>query len=105
MTHSQTLNKYRTKQKLSSKKATARQPDTQFDAAMGQMAAAGEQDDIELEDKYHDIDAMESMSVIEHEMDYLTKFAKTVKDKDERDFYLDKVDSLKFKKKNEEIEK
>ena len=52
MTHSQTLNKYRTKQKLSSKKATARQPDTQFDAAMGQMAAAGEQDDIELEDKF-----------------------------------------------------
>ena len=41
---------------------------------------------------------MESMTVIEHEMDYLTKFAKTVKDKDERDFYLDKVESLKFKK-------
>ena len=80
------------------KKAAARQPDANFEAAMGQVGSSGDQDDIELEDKYHDIDAMESMSVIEHEMDYLTKFAKTIKDKDERDFYLDKVESLKFKK-------
>lgn len=41
---------------------------------------------------------MESVSVIEHEVEYLTKLIKTIKDKDERDFYNDKVDSLKFKK-------
>lgn len=41
---------------------------------------------------------MESVSVIEHEVEYLTKLIKTIKDKDERDYYNDKVDSLKFKK-------
>lgn len=60
--------------------------------------SAGDDDDIELEDKYHDIETMESVSVIDHEIEYLTKLAKTIKDKDERDFYNDKVDSLKFKK-------
>jgi hypothetical protein len=64
---------------------------------MKNVSAAGD-DDIELEDKYHDTDSMESVSVIDHEIEYLTKFAKTIKDKDERDFFNDKVDSLKFKK-------
>ena len=59
---------------------------------------ANDEDDIELEDKYHDVDSMEAVSVIDHEVEYLTKLAKSTKDKDERDFYNDKIDSLKFKK-------
>jgi hypothetical protein len=65
---------------------------------MQNVGGGGDQDDIELEDKYHDIDSMEAVSVIDHEIEYLTKLAKSIKDKDERDFYNDKVDSLKFKK-------
>ena len=60
-------------------------------------AAAGGDDEIELEEKFHDPDIMECVSVIEHEIDYLNKVVKTIKDKDERDFYSDKIDSLKFK--------
>jgi hypothetical protein len=59
---------------------------------------AGGEDDIDLEDTYHEVDIMESIAAIDYEVDYLTKLAKTIKDKDERDFYNNKVDSLKFKK-------
>jgi len=65
---------------------------------MQNVGGGGDQDDIELEDKYHEIDSMEAVSVIDNEIEYLTKLAKSIKDKDERDFYNDKVDSLKFKK-------
>jgi hypothetical protein len=70
----------------------------QFDVEMKAVGSANDEDDIELEDKYHDVDSMESVSAIDQEVDYLTKLVKTIKDKDERDFYNDKVDSLKFKK-------
>ena len=59
---------------------------------------AGGEDDIDLEDTYHQVEIIESIAAIDYEVDYLTKLAKTIKDKDERDFYNDKVDSLKFKK-------
>jgi hypothetical protein len=65
---------------------------------MQNVGGGGDQDDIELEDKYHEIDSMEAVSVIDNEIEYLTKLAKSIKDKDERDFLNDKVDSLKFKK-------
>ena len=70
----------------------------QFDVEMKAVGNTNDEDDIELEDKYHDVDSMESVSAIDQEVDYLTKLVKTIKDKDERDFYNDKVDSLKFKK-------
>ena len=74
------------------------EPDQTFDAEMKTVsAAAGGDDEIELEEKFHDPDIMECVSVIEHEIDYLSKVVKTIKDKDERDFYSDKIDSLKFK--------
>jgi hypothetical protein len=63
-------------------------------------ATAGGDDEIELEDKYHDPDIMECASVIEHEIKYLNNLLKTIKDKDEREFYADKIDRLKFKKSN-----
>lgn len=65
---------------------------------MKNVGSAAAEDDIELEDQYHDVDAMESVAAIDFEIDYLGKLVKTIKDKDERDFYNDKVDSLKFKK-------
>jgi hypothetical protein len=43
---------------------------------------------------------MECASVIEHEIKYLNNLVKTIKDKDEREFYADKIDRLKFKKSN-----
>jgi hypothetical protein len=58
----------------------------------------GGEDDIDQEDTYHQVEIIESIAAIDYEVDYLTKLAKTIKDKDERDFYNDKVDSLKFKK-------
>lgn len=41
---------------------------------------------------------MECVSVIEYEIEYLGKVVAQTKDKDEREFYSDKIDSLKFKK-------
>jgi len=64
---------------------------------MGSVGAS-EVDDLELEDKYHSVDDMEAMSVIEHEIEFLEKLIKTIKDKDEREYFADKIDSLKFKK-------
>jgi len=58
----------------------------------------GGEDDLDLEDTYHQVEIIESIAAIDYEVDYLTKLAKTIKDKDERDFYNDKVESLKFKK-------
>ena len=40
---------------------------------------------------------MECISVIENEIQYLAKIVQKTKDKDEREFYNDKIDSLKFK--------
>jgi hypothetical protein len=65
---------------------------------MKNVGSAAAEDDIELEDTYHDLDPMESVAAIDFEVDYLSKLAKTIRDKDERDFYNDKVDSLKSKK-------
>jgi hypothetical protein len=65
---------------------------------MKDVGNAAAEDDIELEDLYHEVDIMESIAAIEYEVDYLTKLSKTIKDKDERDFYNDKVETLKFKK-------
>ena len=62
-----------------------------------QNVASGGDDEIELEEKYHDTDIMECVSVIKHEIEYLCKVVKQTKDKDEREFYSDKIDSLKFK--------
>ena len=75
----------------------ARKVDHKFDAEMKDVGHGGE-DDIDLEDTYHQVEIIESIAAIDYEVDYLTKLAKTIKDKDERDFYNDKVDSLKFKK-------
>lgn len=75
--------------------------DKKFDAEMKAVsAAAGYDDDIDLEEKYHDPDIMECVSVIEHEIEHLYKVVKTIKDKDEREFYADRIDSLKFKQSN-----
>jgi hypothetical protein len=79
------------------KQQQARVPDKQFEAAMGSVGAS-EVDDLELEDKYHSVDDMEAMSVIEHEIEFLEKLIKTIKDKDEREYFANKIDSLKFKK-------
>jgi hypothetical protein len=38
---------------------------------------------------------MECVSVIDHEIEYLGKVVKQTKDRDEREFYSDKIDSLK----------
>lgn len=65
---------------------------------MKDVNKAAEDDDIELEDQYHDVDTMESVAAINFEADYLAKLVTTIKDKDERDFYADKIESLKFKK-------
>lgn len=65
---------------------------------MKNVGGAPAEDDIELEDIYHDSDPMESVAAIDFEVEYLNKLIKTIKDKDERDFYTDKVDSLKSKK-------
>lgn len=67
---------------------------------MKSINVASADDDLELEDKYHDTDIMECVSVIEQEIEYLGEKVKKIKDKDERDFYNDKIDSLKFKKSN-----
>ena len=75
----------------------ARGPDKQFEAEMGPVGST-EVDDLELEDKFHSVDEMEAVSVIEHEVEYLSKLVKTIKDQDEREFFVDKIDSLKFKK-------
>jgi hypothetical protein len=68
---------------------------------MPAAASSGEEvDQIELDDIYHNTEDMECMSVIEHEIGYLTKLAKTTQDPDERSYYSNKVDDLKFKKDN-----
>lgn len=69
-----------TKQPAKKPQAKARQPDVKFDAEMKDVNRAQEEDDIELEDKFHDVENMESVSVIDHEVEYLTKLAKTTKD-------------------------
>ena len=46
---------------------------------MGNVVAGGD-DELELEDKYHDTDDMECVSVIEHEIEYLGKVAQKTKD-------------------------
>lgn len=84
--------------KAPAKKPQARKVDHQFDAEMNEMGNGGEDDDIELEDQYHEVDIMESIAAIEFEADYLAALLKSIKDKDERDFYADKIESLKFKK-------
>ena len=42
--------------------------DLNFDAEMKNIVVSGGDDEIELEDKYHDTDIMECVSVIEHEI-------------------------------------
>ena len=66
---------------------------------MKNVGSAAAEDDFELEDQYHEMDAMESVAAIDFEIDFLGKLIKTIRDKDEMDFYNNKVDSLKFKKK------
>ena len=62
-----------------------------------QNFAGGGDDDIELEDWYHDPDIMESVSVIKHEIEYLGEMVKQIKNIDEKEFYSDKIDRLKYK--------
>ena len=68
-----------------------------IEAEMQDVAGGGD-DEIELEEKYHDTDIMECMSVIEHEIEYLGKMVEQIKDLDEKEFYSAKIDSLKFKR-------
>ena len=46
--------------------------DHAFDAEMKNVSGGGD-DEIEMEDKYHDTDIMECVSVIEFEVEYLGK--------------------------------
>jgi hypothetical protein len=40
---------------------------------------------------------MESVSVIKHEIEYLGEMVKQIKNIDEKEFYSDKIDRLKYK--------
>ena len=60
---------------------------------------ATSEDPIELEEFYHDADGMCAISVIEHEIAFVTNLAAKSKG-DEKDYYLSKVDSLEFSKTN-----
>ena len=59
----------------------------------------GEEDMIDLEDKYHDPDTFVSMMVIEHEIEYLGIIIKKYANMpDEKDFFESKLESLQFAK-------
>ena len=52
-----------------------------------------------MEEKYHEPDTMVSMSVIEHEMEYLKVLMVKYKNKpDEKEFFEMRVESLEFAK-------
>lgn len=57
-------------------------------------------DPLELEDKYHDVDAMCAISVIENEITYLKSVAQKMPKGDEKSYYLSKIESLEFGKDN-----
>jgi len=54
-----------------------------------------EDDELELEDTYHDPDTFVSMSVIEHEMQYLGVIIQKYKNlPDEKEFFTARIESL-----------
>ena len=57
-------------------------------------------DPLELEDKYHDVDAMCAISVIVNEITYLKSVAQKMPKGDEKSYYLSKIESLEFGKDN-----
>ena len=65
-----------------------------------QEPAQGISDDpIEMEEKYHEPDTMVSMSVIEHEMEYLKVLLIKYKNQpDEKEFFEMRIESLDFAK-------
>ena len=62
-----------------------------------QDVAGGGDDEFDLEDLYHDPDIMECFSVIKQEIEYLGKMVKQIKNRDEKEFYSDKIEGLKYK--------
>ena len=63
------------------------------------MGAAEEADPMELEDKYHCIDDMKSISVIEHETKYLDLLVqKYASDADLAELFSFRKESLQFQK-------
>jgi hypothetical protein len=57
-----------------------------------------EEQDLELDEKYHDVDMMPSVTVIEHELEFLRALIPKVDNQDEREYFESKVDALDFKK-------
>ncbi len=62
-----------------------------------QDVAGGGDDEFDLEDLYHDPDIMECFSVIKQEIEYLGKMVQQIKNRDEKEFYSDKIEGLKYK--------
>jgi len=61
----------------------------------------GEEDPIELDEEYHDPDAMVSASVLEHEEMYTKKLLVKFKDvESDREFWEDKLETLVSAKEN-----
>lgn len=67
-----------------------------IEAEMQDVAGGGD-DEFDLEDLYHDPDIMECFSVIKQEIEYLGKMVQQIKNRDEKEFYSDKIEGLKYK--------